>query len=67
MDRPRTPLTSDPTGRLRIYETEVPVIVIKTDTGDPSETPNRPIIVINTYDNNVKIWADGAWRSLATW
>jgi hypothetical protein len=43
-----------------------PAPIIKTDTGDPV-TGIEGQLCINTYDNNVKIFADGAWRSLATW
>lgn len=37
----------------------------KTDTGDPG-TPAEGMIVINTFDNNVKMYADGGWRTLAS-
>lgn len=37
----------------------------KTDTGDP--TGAEGMIYVNTFDNAVRMYADGAWRSLATW
>lgn len=38
---------------------------IKSDTGDPSGSEGQ--LTINTYDNATKIYAGGAWRTLATW
>lgn len=40
-------------------------IIVKATTGDP--TVVGPKFCINTYDNNVKVYADGGWRQLATW
>jgi hypothetical protein len=40
-------------------------IVTKTTTGDPSAT--EPTIAINEADNTVRIWAEGAWRTIASW
>jgi hypothetical protein len=37
----------------------------KATTGDP--TGVEGMIYINTNDNVVKIYADGAWRTLASW
>jgi hypothetical protein len=49
------------------YEIVSPYLVVtKATTGDPA-TADEFTILINTYDNKVKIWADGAWRQLATW
>ena len=45
--------------------TFVPYIV-KTDTGDPA-TGSPAMICINTFDENVKIYAGGAWRLLFDW
>lgn len=39
---------------------------IKTDTGDPTDL-FEGMIVINTFDNTAKIYADGALRTIATW
>jgi hypothetical protein len=39
-------------------------IITKTDTGDPAG--REGLIVINTFDNTLKMYADGAWRSLTT-
>lgn len=41
-------------------------VIIKTDTGDPSQV-HEGLLEINTYDNKVKMYADGAWRELGTW
>ena len=43
----------------------IPCVAIRTSTGDP--TPTEGLIVINTVDNNVKLYADGGWRTLASW
>lgn len=43
----------------------VGTIVIKTDTGDG--TGVEGLFQINTFDNTFKIYADGGWRTLATW
>ena len=46
----------------------VPAVQVKTTTGDPAApTGNEPTFVINTVDNNLKIYADGSWRILVTW
>ena len=37
----------------------------KTTTGDP--TGNEGLIYWNTVDNVIKMYVDGAWRTLATW
>jgi hypothetical protein len=39
---------------------------IKTDTGDPA-TGKSGAMVENTFDNTLKVWADGAWRQIASW
>lgn len=41
-------------------------LVVKTTTGDPS-SPGEGDIYVNTADNKVRVYADGAWRDLATW
>jgi hypothetical protein len=38
---------------------------LKADTGDPAGVEG--IMTINTFDNVIKIYADGAWRTLASW
>lgn len=54
------------TKKITLAELRVAVgITTKATTGDA--TGREGLIVINTFDNNVKIYADGAWRSLATW
>jgi hypothetical protein len=37
----------------------------KDTTGDP--TGEEGMIYFNTFDNKIKMYADGAWRQLATW
>ncbi|MBI4338596.1 MAG: hypothetical protein HY680_01440 [Chloroflexi bacterium] len=37
----------------------------KSTTGDP--TAKEGMVYINTYDNAVRMYADGAWRTLASW
>lgn len=44
---------------------KIPMIITKTDTGDPIGTEG--IFCINIYDNNFKIYADGGWRTITTW
>lgn len=41
------------------------IVRTKTDTGDPSGVEGQ--FLINTFDNKFKVYADGAWRQLATW
>lgn len=44
----------------------VAVIGTKNTTGDYA-TGTDGQIVTNTFDNNVKIYADGGWRQIASW
>ncbi len=41
-------------------------LTIKTDTGDPA-SPTEGQIYVNTFDNKIRVYADAAWRDLATW
>ena len=41
-------------------------IIRKTTTGNPSQV-HEGLMCINTQDNNIKMYADGGWRTLATW
>jgi hypothetical protein len=43
----------------------IPTVITKADTGDP--TGREGLVCINTFDNTVKIFADAAWRQLASW
>lgn len=43
----------------------VGVVLTKTDTGDP--TGVEGFFCTNTFDNTFKVYADGGWRSLASW
>ncbi|MHC4623117.1 MAG: LamG domain-containing protein [Planctomycetota bacterium] len=45
---------------------ETLVLPVKTTTGDPAG-PVEGQIYVNTADNKVRVYADGAWRDLATW
>ena len=40
-------------------------VLIKTDTGDPAQV-HEGLMQINTFDNKIKMYAEGAWRQLAT-
>lgn len=42
------------------------VLPVKTTTGNPS-SPSEGQIYVNTFDNAVRVFADAAWRDLATW
>jgi hypothetical protein len=42
------------------------ILPVKTTTGDPA-SPVEGQIYVNTYDNKVRVYADGAWRDLSTW
>ena len=42
------------------------VLPVKTTTGDPA-SPTEGQIYVNTFDNKVRVYADAAWRDLATW
>lgn len=54
------------TKKITLAEMRIAIgITTKTDTGDP--TGREGLIVINTFDNSVKIYADAGWRTLATW
>lgn len=44
----------------------LPGVRYKTDTGDPSDT-YEGMMAINTFDNTFKVYADSAWRTIATW
>ena len=39
---------------------------VKSTTGDPS-SPQDGDMYVNTSDNKVRVYADAAWRDLATW
>jgi hypothetical protein len=42
---------------------EYPTGKIKSDTGDPA-TGYSFQFVNNTFDNNLKVWLEGAWRTV---
>ena len=42
------------------------VLPVKTTTGNPS-SPAEGQCYVNTFDNAVRVYADGAWRDLVTW
>ena len=43
-------------------------IIIKTTTGDPADPVDNVsgIIVINEFDTEINMYADGAWRTMAS-
>lgn len=41
------------------------VLPVKTTTGDP--TGVEGLVYANTFDNKIRVYADGVWRDLATW
>lgn len=53
--------------RLNNLETAVQLqLSFKTTTGVPAN-PFEGMLVINSFDNNIKVYADGGWRTLASW
>jgi hypothetical protein len=40
--------------------------IIKATTGNPTYV-HEGLLCINTYDNNYKVYADAAWRTITTW
>jgi hypothetical protein len=44
----------------------VPGVYLKTSTGDPAAF-FEGMLVINTVDNTLKMYADGGFRQLASW
>ena len=42
------------------------ILPVKTSTGDPA-SPIEGQIYVNILANKVRVYADGAWRDLATW
>ena len=54
---------------LRVDELEAnqpPRLRIKTDTGDFASGVSGDFAE-NRFDNNLKGWLDGAWRTIVTW
>ena len=41
-------------------------VPVKTTTGDPA-SPSNGDMYLNTSDNTMRIYADAAWRDMATW
>jgi hypothetical protein len=41
-------------------------VLVKTTTGDPG-VGDSGALCINTFDNTLKVYAEGAWRSVITW
>ena len=53
--------------RLNNLETAVQLqLSFKATTGVPA-TPFEGMFVINSFDNNIKVYADSGWRTLASW
>ena len=59
--------TKDLTKRVSNLESSTSIqLITKTTTGNL--TPGyEGQMVINTFDNNLKIYADSGWRTLASW
>ena len=49
-----------------LIESTVLTLPVKTTTGDPSG-PVDGDMYVNTFDNKIRVYADAAWRDLATW
>lgn len=49
------------------YWTKMTPTITKTDTGDPAYNFGDGTIVVNTFDNIVKIYADAGWRTVVSW
>lgn len=42
------------------------VLPVKTSTGDPA-SPQEGQLYVNTGDNTLQLYADGAWHTVASW
>jgi hypothetical protein len=64
----RTVTVPDASGTLEYTGHQHPLLIlpIKATTGDPG-SPSEGQIYVNTFDNKVRVYADAAWRDLATW
>ena len=52
--------------KLQAALARINIVTIKTTTGDYGSGYEGQV-VINTFDNNIKQYAEGAWRTLASW
>ena len=65
-------ISSEQNGQVLSYESSTqlwknkPNYTAKSTTGNPA-TGIEGEICINTFDNNVKIYAEGGWRQIAAW
>jgi len=60
---------SDKSANKRLLNLETAVqlqLSFKATTGNPA-TPFEGMFVINSFDNNIKVYADSGWRTLASW
>jgi hypothetical protein len=48
------------------FKSQVVKVVVKTTTGDLAYG-NDGLICINTVDNTARLYADNAWRTVASW
>ena len=59
--------TKDLTKRVSNLESSTSIqLITKTTTGNPAPGYEGQM-VINTFDNNLKIYADSGWRTLVSW
>ena len=59
--------TKDLTKRVSNLESSTSIqLITKTTTGNPA-TGHEGQMVINTFDNTLKMYADSGWRTLANW
>ncbi len=47
------------------HDDMIMTVDLRTITGNPTAWTGR--MVINTFDNDIKIYADGSWRTIASW
>lgn len=59
--RPTVPPAKPPIGYVLFTK-----LVVKGSTGDPS-SPVEGALYVNTADNKLRLYADGAWRDVVTW
>lgn len=73
-------IMADAVASIRFYTNDVTVIdteidsngyisfqgSVKTTTGNPG-SPRNGMLQINEFDNAIKMYADGAWRTLVSW
>ncbi len=51
---------------LGVVDAVMGATIVKTTTGDPG-VGDSGVLCINTFDNTLKVYAEGAWRQIITW